>query len=120
MRSLGRNDNLGDLDMENLYSWEILGKIVADIIVVKFCLVSKQYIELWLEMTLPETHSQFAHENGWDWKIKSPFLFWFRPIFRDELLVLGRVSWCILYNCYLVNSLDPNIAAIKVEHFLVG
>ena len=92
MRSLGRNDNLGDLDMENLYSWEILGKIVADIIVVKFCLVSKQYIELWLEMTLPETHSQFAHENGWDWKIKSPFLFWFRPIFRDELLVLGRVS----------------------------
>ena len=80
----GKNDNLGDLDMENLYSWEILGKIVADIIVVKFCLVSKQYIELWLEMTLPETHSQFAHENGWDWKIKSPFLFWFRPIFQGR------------------------------------
>ena len=53
--------------------------------------------------TLPETNSQFAPENGWDWNMMNfhlghkilsyEFSFWgaFRPIFRCELLVLGSV-----------------------------
>ena len=41
-----------------------------------------------MPLTLPETNSEFAPENGWlEYK---PFLLG-RPIFRGELLVSGRV-----------------------------
>ena len=39
-------------------------------------------------VTLPETYSKFAPENGW---LEDEFTFGFRHIFRCELLVLGRV-----------------------------
>ena len=79
---------------------------------------SKQYIELWLEMTLPETNSQFAPENGW-FEHEISFPIWVLTYFHGRA-VSSREGILMYYNCYLVNSLDPSIAAIKVEHFLVG
>ena len=40
------------------------------------------------QFTLPETNELHLKMDGW----KSTFPFWIRPIFRDELLVLGRVK----------------------------
>ena len=42
-----------------------------------------------IQVPLPETNSKFAPENGW---LEDEFPFGARPIFRGELLVLGRVD----------------------------
>ena len=58
---------------------------------------------LWSSCTLPETNSEFAPENGW--LEEDPFLLGW-PIFRGELLVLGRVSF------FGVKSVYPSFTQI--------
>ncbi len=45
--------------------------------------------------TLPEENNEFISENGWSEDDKFPS--GKRPIFRGELLVVGRVNWIVFF-----------------------